>query len=352
MSTTPPIRVGVIGTGFGGLVHLPGFQRAPGVQLVAVASGREERAREVGQQLGIPAYADYRRMLDEHDLDLVSITTPPYLHHEMALAAIERGRNVLCEKPLAANLAEAREMLAAAERAGVVHAVDHEFRYLPARLKMKELVDEGYLGELRTVRVTGLNDMWLSRPWGWVMEKSKSGGILQAQGSHLIDSLHWWFGPIVEVGAQLDTLEKSRPVHGTDEWRPCDAEDQVAALLRLANGALVHYLISGAVRPGQNRVEAYGSEGTLVIDEARLLGARGSDPLEQIDLSAALPKLEPGDDFRLAPFLAFLDRFLPQLRGERPPEVAGFREGVAVQAVMDAMRQSDVESRFVPVEQV
>lgn len=350
-NTSDTIRVGVIGTGFGGVVQVPGFWRSPGVELVAVTSGREERARAIGRQYGLAAYSDYRRMLDEQELDLVSVTTPPYLHHEMVMAALERGRNVLCEKPLAANLGQAREMLAAAERAGVVHAVDHEFRYLPARLKLKELVDQGYLGELKVARVTGLNDMWHNRPWNWVMQREKSGGILQAQGSHLIDSLHWWFGPIIEVGAQLDTLVRSRPT-ASGEWRACDAEDQVAALLRLANGAEVSYLISGGVRPGQNRVEAYGSEGTLVIDESRLLGARGSGALEPIELSTSLPKLEPGDDFRLAPFLAFLERFLPRLRGERAEAVAGFGEGVAVQAVMDALRQSDADKRFVPVEQV
>lgn len=352
MSTRNSIRVGVIGTGFGGVVQLPGFRRSPGVELVAVASGRQERARELGERYGIAGYADYRRMLDEQELDLVSVTTPPYLHHEMVMAALERGRNVLCEKPLAANLGQAREMLATAETAGVVHAVDHEFRYLPARLKMKQLVDEGYLGELKMVRVTGLNDTWHNRPWGWIMEKEKCGGILQAQGSHLIDSLHWWFGPIVEVGAQLDTLLTSRPTEG-GEWRRCDAEDQVAALLRMANGAHVNYLISGSIRPGQNRVEAYGSEGTLIIDESRLLGARGTDEPRPIDPGTSLPKLEQGDDFRLAPFLAFLERFLPRLRGEPAPEtVAGFQEGVAVQAVMDAMRQSDAEKRFVQVEPV
>jgi predicted dehydrogenase len=217
---------------------------------------------------------------------------------------------------------------------------------------MKQLVDEGYLGELKMVRVIGLNDMWQNRPWGWIMEKSKQGGILQAQGSHLIDSLQWWFGPIVEVGAQLDTLLTSRPTE-SGEWRACDAEDQVAALMRFANGAPVNYLISGSIRPGQNRFEAYGSEGTLIIDESKLLGARGTDAPREIEPGTSLPKLEAGEDFRLAPFLAFLERFMPRLRGEPAPEmVAGFREGVAVQAVMDAMRQSDEEKRFVAVEAV
>src|SRR4029079_2059959 len=126
MSTSQKIRVGVIGTGFGGLVQVPGFVKRPDVELVAIASEREKRAKEFGERFGVAGYGDYRRMLEEQELDLVSVTAPPYLHHEMVMAARAKGRSVLCEKPLAANLGEAREMLAAAEKAGVIHAVDHE----------------------------------------------------------------------------------------------------------------------------------------------------------------------------------------------------------------------------------
>src|SRR5690349_8626218 len=126
MDAHRPLRVGVIGTGFGSLVQIPAFQRTPGVDVVAVASGHEARARQVATRFGLAAaYGDYRQMLAEQELDLVSIVTPPYLHHEMALAAFERGFNVLCEKPFAMHLGQAREMLRAARAAGVVAAVDH-----------------------------------------------------------------------------------------------------------------------------------------------------------------------------------------------------------------------------------
>jgi predicted dehydrogenase len=348
------IRVGVIGTGFGSLVQIPGFQRSPGVQVVAVASGRAERAQEVARSYGLTGYADYRQMLAEQELDLVSIATPPYLHHEMALAVLAHGRNVLCEKPFARNLPEAHQMLAAAKRAGVVHGVDHEFRYLPARIRLKELVDEGYLGELRVVRMSALADNLMDprgRPWSWWSQKEKAGGILGALGSHLIDSLSWWFGEIVDVAAQLDTFVKSRPLPDGSEWREVTADDQVAGLLRLANGAQVSFLVSGVTRPGGSRFEAYGSEGTLIIDESRLLGARGKAALESLELPA-LPALDQGDDFRISPFLVFLQRFLPHVRGEPGPDFATFREGVYVQAVMDAMHRSSDEKRFVQVEKV
>jgi predicted dehydrogenase len=293
-------------------------------------------------------------MLADQQLDLVSIVTPPYLHHEMTLAALERGCHVLCEKPFALNLAQAREMLAAARQAGVVHAVDHEFRYLPARLKMKELVESGYLGELLTVRISAQSDMLLdpqARPWTWWHDREKGGGILGALGSHLIDTLRWWFGEIVELAAQLDTYVKRRPLSDGGEWREVTADDLVAALLRLANGAQASFLVSGLARGAGSRMEAHGTAGTLIIDEATLLGVQGRGAPQPIELPA-LPRLNQGDDFRIAPFLSFLERFLPQLRGEGEAAVASFEEGVAVQAVMDAMHESSQTGSFVKVERV
>jgi predicted dehydrogenase len=355
MDAQRALRVGVIGTGFGSLVQIPGFQRIPGVEVVAVASGREQRARQVAAKFGLrAAYGDYRQMLSDQELDLVSIVTPPYLHHEMTLAAVERGFNVLCEKPFAMHLGQAREMVSAARAAGVVAAVDHEFRYLPARLKLKELVEAGYLGEVRTARVVALADMLMGtaqRPWSWWSEQEKGGGILGAIGSHLIDSLSWWLGPIVEVAARLDTFVTSRPLPRSDEWRPVTSDDQVTALFRLASGAQATYIVSGVTRPGQSRFELYGSEGTLIIDDARLLGARDASAPEEIPLPA-LPPLNQGDDFRIAPFLLFLERFLPWLRGETTASVASFDDGLYVQAVMDAIHQSSDEGRFVQVESI
>jgi len=198
-----PVRIAVIGTSFASSVQIPGFQLLPGVEVVAVASGRPGRAAETAERFGIPnAFDDWRAMLDEVECDLVSIVTPPYLHHEMTLATIERGRHVFCEKPFASNVAQGVEMVRAAERSGLVHGVDHEFRYRPARARLKELIEAGHLGQPRVIRWGWLLGMLAepkSRAWNWWSERSKDGGIFGALGSHLIDSLLWWFGDITEV---------------------------------------------------------------------------------------------------------------------------------------------------------
>src|SRR3954451_1362770 len=278
--SSQPVRVAVIGTSFASAVQIPGFQLLPGVDVVAVASAREERAAQAAEKFGIPnAYGDWRKMLDEVECDLVSIVTPPYLHHEMTLATIARGRHVFCEKPFASNVAQAVEMVQAAERSGLVHAVDHEFRYRPARARLKELIDGGHLGEPRVIRWGWLLGM-LAEPrsmaWTWWSERSKNGGILGALGSHLIDSLLWWFGDITEVTAQLNTFVTRRPTQDGTSWDEVTADDNVALLLRFASGARCTVDLSGVARPGRLLLEAYGTDGAIAIeDDERLLMATG-----------------------------------------------------------------------------
>ena len=185
-----PIRVGIIGTGFGAAVQLPGFQCVDGVEVVAVVSGRLDRARAVAAEHGVPhAFTDYREMLRAVPLDLVSVTAPPYLHYEMTLAAFAAGAHVLCEKPLAMNTQQAKEMFAAAERAGRVHAVDHEFRYVPARATVKRLIDEGAVGDPYFVRIADLVASRPERYYGWWFDRARGGGLLQAIGAHYVDAL-------------------------------------------------------------------------------------------------------------------------------------------------------------------
>ncbi len=135
---TDPIRVGVIGTGFGAAVHIPALKHLPEFEVAAVCSRRAARARSVAAEHKIPTVCtDFREMVNDQEIDAVVVAAPPYLHHQMTLAALEAGKHVLCEKPMARNLAEARDMVKMAERAGVAAMVNHEFRFLPLRSRIK-----------------------------------------------------------------------------------------------------------------------------------------------------------------------------------------------------------------------
>lgn len=346
-----PVRVAVIGTGFGALVQIPGFQLCDDVEVVAVASGRIERARQVADRYRIPhAFDDYRAMLDAVPIDLVSVVTPPYLHYPMVMAAIERGKHVLCEKPFALNGEEAKAMLEAAERQGVVHAIDHEFRYLPARARFKELVDEGFLGEVRVVRaldlMTGRADP--NRPWTWWSDAEKGGGMLGAIGSHYVDTLHWMFGEAAEVGALLDVFIRERPLPGSAERRPVTADDTASLLLKLTNGSTVTVQLSAVAPHSLKRLEAFGSAGSLILeDDERLLAARVGEAIREVEVPERLRPRKRGEQTLIGPFVVLAERMLARIRGESGADFPTFRDGVAVQAVLDAARLAAIDGRLV-----
>src|SRR6266436_7916361 len=188
----PPIRVLVIGTGFGALVHAPGFTRHPAFTLAGVASGTLENAKRVASEFSVPyATDDWKRMLEEVDADLVSIATPVDQHYPMARAALERGRHVLCEKPFAMNVPEARELAALAAAKGRVNVVNHEFRHYPARETLTRKIRQGALGRVEHITIRDRIPGWARNPTRrltWLTEKRRGGGYLGALAAESADA--------------------------------------------------------------------------------------------------------------------------------------------------------------------
>jgi predicted dehydrogenase len=329
-------RVGVIGTGFGSNVHIPSFKAAPDFEVVAVASRRRANAERVASEHGIAwAGDDYQAMLREVDLDAVSIATPAGLHHEIVLAAARASRHILCEKPFATSVGEAREMLAAVQHAGVGHAVNHEFRMLPARQAFRRMTAEGFIGSVFDIRA--LLDMGMllnsSRTWSWWSDRQQYGGMLQAMTSHLIDFLLWTFGDIAYLSGRLETFIRSRPLPEGGE-RPVTSVDANAALLHFKNGAGGLIYVSGVSRAQRNVIEAHGSAGSLSIDNNRLLAAREPGKFEPVEVA-------PMEGQGPIPLMtAYLSKVARVFRGETDEDVATFEQGVRVQAVMDAIYTS------------
>jgi predicted dehydrogenase len=332
-----PFRVGVIGTGFGSTVHVPAFNASPDFEVVAVASRRRENAERVAAEHGIGWSGDnYRAMLADVDLDVVSISAPGGLHHEMALAAAAAGRHVLTEKPFTTSLSQAREMLDAVRSAGVGHAVNHEFRMQPARQAFRRMVAEGFLGTPFDIR--GLLDLGmllnLDRGWSWWSDRQQYGGMLQAMSSHLIDFLLWTFGDITHLSGRLDTFIRTRPAaDGTP--REVTSDDANAALLRFANGASGLLFVSGISRAPRSIVEAHGSHGSLSIENNRLQAATEPGKFEPVEVPTA-----DAPNGNVALMTAYLSHVARVFRGDLDPDVATFEQGVRIQAVMDAIHQS------------
>lgn len=348
------LRVGVIGLGFGARIQVPGFQLLAETEVTAICSTRAERAAAVAAEYGIPAiYTDYRALLADPRVEAVSVATPPHLHHAMSIAAVQAGKHVLCEKPLARTVAEARDMLRQAEAAGVVHMVDYELRFQPVRQYVKSLVAAGYLGELRSVSVTIFRSALAdpqSRPYGWLMERDLGGGMLGAIGAHVVDALLWWFGPIAGVTGRLATVVRERRDPATGQPRPVTADDTCVCLLQFAGGALGSIHISGTAWHGSGEhLEAYGSHGTLVLtsDGALLGGRRGDRTWSELPVPALDDLTAPaGAPPLLLPFMRLARQFARAVRAGTPLPPT-FHDGLRVEEVLGGVRKAARDGQWV-----
>ncbi len=265
-----------------------------------MCASHTERARAVAKEHGIAAgVADVAELCARDDVDVVSVASPPHVHRDHVMTALAAGKHVLCEKPFASDAGEAREMLAAAERAGVVHAIDHEFRYAPGRARVKELLEGDAIGTPRLALVMEMTGTLVdpSRPrQEWWLRRELSGGLLGALGSHWIDSLIWWLGDVERVSAELAISTPTRP---TTDGGTVDvtADDTAQLLLRLRGGAIATVQLSSAVHHPSRRVILYGSGGSLVLGgDGRVMLARGSQEV----MDAAYRSAEVGGPVAVA----------------------------------------------------
>ena len=357
-----PLRTVVLGTAFGGAVHVAGFQRHPGFEVVGVAGTNAERTQKLADAHAVPlAETDWRRLLDSTAPDVVSIVTPVDLHHPMAMAALECGCHVLCEKPTAMHRMQAAEMRDRARAAGRVLAINHEFRFFPARMRALELVREGSIGRPRRGEIIGRHPLWThpgTRPMSWLSQGERGGGILGALGSHHTDCLRTFFG---EPETVLATLRTAQPRRGPT------ATDPRSGIATSDDGVTVHYAFAcgvtamidlDATAPYRfERFEIHGEDATLRWDETgyklwRITHAAAPVPGSAQSITGGAPeelaipdalKLWPreGDPALLAPFGVLLERFHAAIR-EGAPMHPNFDDAVAVQSALDAARRSDV----------
>jgi predicted dehydrogenase len=355
--------VGIIGLGFG-RAHIPAFQ-ANGCQVVAVCQRNQATARAVADKYGIPrVFAEWEAMLAEARPEIVVIATPPRLHHSVALAALANGAHVLCEKPLALNRAEAREMVEAAARAKRVAMTCFNWRFPAAMQRFHAMVQEGFLGRLFHASLRYMVPRWAdeSVPPTWRMDRSQAGhGAMGDLGVHLTDLVRWNFGEVVRLSARSGIAYPSRTVPGGE--RPADAEDFCAITGELASGALVTLFVSrGARAANEQTVEAYGSHGALLYRLARsgprwhvgeLRAASGRGTLERIKVPSGLPRSAgEGDQIEVvgkATIGPLVRDFLRAIRkGESPSP--SFEDGMRAQAALDAVLESASRGGWVEVD--
>jgi predicted dehydrogenase len=348
------LRIGIIGAGFARTTQIPGFRNCKDARIVAIASARREHAEEVARECGIPhVESDWRGLMARDDVDLVSIVTPVVTHCEMTLAALSHNKAVLCEKPMAMNADEARRMTEAARAAGVLAIIDHELRFLPGRLKMRDLLHHGAIGRIKHASVTFRSDSRAdaARPWNWWSDEKQGGGALGAIASHIVDGFRWLLATEVEsVTCALAThIAERKDQDGRS--RRVTTDDEVNLLLSfserdLVAGASANVSIS-MVAAGKplHRVEIFGESGALRVEgDGELWQSRvGDGDWKRVEVDRG--ELAPGmsENGWARGFTIFSQRIVDALLAGRTnvDGAATFEDGYRTQLVLDAGRRSN-----------
>lgn len=278
------IGVALIGTGFMGKCHAlaygsvkAAFGDVPHVDKVALCDVDPAHTAKCADEFGFArATTDWRSLLADPAIQLISITSPNGMHREMAVAALEAGKHVWCEKPMALTLADAEAMAAAAAKAkGQATALGYGYLRNPALQQAKELIAEGVIGEVFDVRGSVDEDYMAdpSLPWSWRLTRSQAGlGTLGDLTVHLISLAQELAGDISSLCAMVDTVHVQRPVPGTDKTATVENDDIAHALIRFASGAR-GVLTSSRVAHGRKnglRIEVHGSKGMVWLDNERM----------------------------------------------------------------------------------
>ena len=251
------MRFGLIGCGRVSPRHLQSIAELADARLVAVSDVIASRVERVAKENNAVAYGDYRQMLERRDIDVVNICTPSGMHAQMSIDALQAGKHVICEKPMAMNLADADRMIAVAKSTGKKLCIVLQNRYNPPMLDLRRLVDEGRLGKIllgnATVRWYRPQEYYED---GWHGTLAMDGGALMNQSVHHIDALQWFIGDVDSVFAHTATLAHKM-----------QAEDAGVAVIRFKNGALGTVEGSTLTYPEnlEGSVALFGEHGSVKI---------------------------------------------------------------------------------------
>lgn len=333
----------------------------PDFEIVALCGRNARKVEALADVYDIRnVFTDFRELIACAAVEAVAIAAPPAIHHAAAIQAITSRKHVLCEKPMARNANEAREMARMAEVTGVTAMLCHEFRYVPARAQMKALLDENYLGTPSLIQLTFLRPLVATargRAWNWLMDADAGGGMLGALGSHFVDALRWWFGEITEVaGVAAVTTPQRMTVNG--DIRAVSAEDTFGMLLRFASGAMGNITCSATAwhGPGEE-IRAFGSAGMLTITpDGALWGARHDDttpaliPIPEHLHGSGIPEVDASPDTHtlIPPFIRLARSWAEGIRTASSPSPS-FADGLRVQEALDAVSRSQQQHKWVDI---
>ncbi|AIQ23754.1 Gfo/Idh/MocA family oxidoreductase [Paenibacillus sp. FSL H7-0737] len=383
------LRIGMIGYKFMGKAHSNAYRSLPMFfpkalkpEMSVICGRNAEALAEAGTQLGwSDCVTDWKDLIAREDVDLIDINAPSNAHKEIALAAAKAGKHIFCEKPLALTLADSREMLQAAEDAGVTHMVGFNYRFSPAVRLAKKLVESGRLGKIYHFRAWFLQD-WIidpEFPLVWRLQKGIAGsGSHGDLGAHLIDLAHFLVGDVKEVIGMSETFIKERPLAAEmtglsakgDKDAPkgkVTVDDATLFLARFDNGALGSFEATrfAAGHRSTNSFEINGSLGSVKFDFERMneLEVYLTSDAEDVQGFRRVLATDPAHEYAEAWWppghtIGFEHTFIHEMlelsnaieEGRQP--VPNFHDGVKCQAVLEAVERSIEQRRWVDISEM
>ena len=345
------LRVGIIGAG--GIArgaHVPGYRDSGRAEVRAVCDVNAEAARTFAQTQDVPHhYGSVEEMLAQEELDVVSICTSNDAHHPAALAAIDRGLHVFCEKPLALNFAQAREMYDLAQSQGVVTGINFTYRTFPAARYIKELTEEAIFGDIKHFSIEYYQSYSVNpnRVLEWRFQKKLTGtGALADLGSHATDLALWLAGGISGVRGHLATFIHERPLQDGSGMGPVDVDDSATFLAAYENGAtgVVAATRFATGRQNHQRISIYGDKGSLVFQN-------GAEPRIEVSVGPfskdGAEMLAPVPSRLTASRRSHVPAFVNTILDGAPCAFPTFADGLRTQEVLEAAERSHAEDRWI-----
>ncbi|OME95214.1 MULTISPECIES: Gfo/Idh/MocA family protein [Paenibacillus] len=383
------LRVGMIGYKFMGKAHSNAYRSLPMFfpealkpEMVAICGRNVSAVQAAAVQLGwSESVTDWKGLVNREDIDLIDINAPSDAHKEIAIAAAKAGKHIFCEKPLALTLADAREMLQAAQEAGVTHMVGFNYRFSPAVRLAKKLVEGGRLGQIYHFRAWFLQD-WIMDPQFplvWRLQKEVAGsGSHGDLGAHLIDLAHYLVGDMQEVIGMSETFIKERPIASEmtglsakgstgGSMGKVTVDDATLFMTRFENGALGSFEATrfAAGHRSTNSFEINGSLGSVKFDFERMneLEVYFTSDAEDVQGFRRVLATDPVHDYMEAWWppghtIGFEHTFTHEIlelstaisEGRQP--MPNFEDGVKCQAVLEAVDKSIAERRWVQLSEM
>jgi len=338
-------RVGIVGSGFGGRVHAPAYTLHPQFEPVAIAS--PNNAQKVATERKIPhAFTSLDAMLAAmgSDIDVISISSPPFEHFAAVMTAVAAGKHILCEKPAGIRLAEVEEMTAAVERAGVANAIAFEYRYGSALQAVKELIANGHLPKLRQIEVSRFGTEMRADnarpPSSWWYDKTKGGGLANAFMPHIVDLALWLGGGPAQSSCGF--LRTANPTRTTPDGKTyaSDVSDGCYALADLGDGLAARMTVDGTLSIDQSTIAVHAEGRTAVASGPALtdlnLFVVDGDESSEYELKPLKYAKYANVFYSVPHFMALLDDFAVRIAtgGGTCPT---FADGLAAQRVLNAI---------------